>query len=103
MQTKSSGCLIPETKQDREELLMNLDDRGVRHSVGFSRDGVKGTLDFSGDTVAWQPNGSLRVSLKENGIQRPIYFWVFETGGQPPRSPWFSLTPKESDATPWED
>ena len=102
------GCidcavLVPETVEEREELTQSLEGAGVHDSLGFSKNGVSGTL-YLPETLAWHSSGAMKASVKVNEEhgRRDAWFWLVECADKTGRRfAWWSFEHDIQSAHGW--
>ncbi len=97
------AVLVPEAVEEREELAQSLDDNGVVNSLGFSKNGVNGTL-YLPETLAWDSSGAMKASVKVNEEHGrcDAWFWLVECAdGTGRRFAWWSLEHDIESASSW--
>jgi hypothetical protein len=97
-----SSVLVPETEEEREELLGVLDAQGVTHRRCFTTGGINGTLSFTG-SPQWMSDGAVQLAfLSADGQVRPIWFWIVEIHDTSPRPViWCCTEQDRNSAWPW--
>lgn len=98
-----SWVLVPETKNDEEELRVALDSQDVRHRMSFIKNGINGRVDFP-QQLRWSPEGSLKVSIAVQGGGQPLeaWFWIVETDdGTGRRHAFWGTVPDTDQAVSW--
>jgi hypothetical protein len=97
------AVLVPETVEERGELTQSLEDNGVLNSLGFSKNGVNGTL-YLPETLAWDSSGAMKASVKVNEElgRRSAWFWLVECADSTGRRfAWWSLENDIQSANSW--
>ena len=96
-------ALIPETDEDRQELVDKLEDMGVYDSLAFAKNDVNGVWLIP-QNPDWDDNDAMRVSLKMKGDDTPhdVWFWFIDLDDGPDRRfPWWGMDSDYAKAEPW--
>lgn len=97
-------ALVPETKDDEDELRVALRNEGVSHRMSFAnKNGIDGRIDLP-QQLTWSADGTLEVVIVGQSPAKPLaaWFWIVEDDdGTGRRFAWWATIHDSDEAQPW--